>query len=160
MDLFFQSGACSYAAFWKMTGGRALEATSLYPEIEITFTNLTKPFLKKLKARGGGLLASTYGTYDGHWILKAAIEKAGSADDVEKLIKTIEGGEFQRGFWVWAFDKKHDAKKGDRYYPAPYGQFQEDGRYVLIDPKNLVKITNPKDKYIRVKDLRKRAGLQ
>jgi branched-chain amino acid transport system substrate-binding protein len=158
IDLVFQSGACSYAAFWKMTGENALGVTATWPEIMIPFTKMSKPFLDKLKAKGSGLLASTYGAYDGPWILKGAIEKAGSADDVEKLIKTIEGGQFQRGFWVWAFDKRHEPKKGDPYHPTLLGQFQEDGRYVLVHPDYLVKITNPKDKYVRVKELRKRAG--
>ncbi len=38
------------------------------------------------------------------------------------------------------------------------GQFQEGGRYVLVSPQYLVDITNPKDKYVRVKDLRKKVG--
>jgi branched-chain amino acid transport system substrate-binding protein len=158
MDLAFQGGTHSYAAFWKMTGERALGITAQGPEIAIPFTKLTKPFLDKLKARGVGLIASTFGAYDGPWILKGAVEKAGSANDLDKLIKTIEGGEFQRGFWIWAFDKRHDTKTGYPYQPTPIGQFQENGRYVLVHPKELVEITNPKDKYVRVKDLRKRAG--
>jgi hypothetical protein len=153
------SGANSYAAFWKMTGGQALGVTSYSPEIMIPYTNLSKPFLEKLKAKGASFLG-TPGAYDGPWVLKGAIEKAGSADDVEKLIKTLEGGEVQRGFFVWGFDKRHEAKKGYPYHPTLFGQFQEDGRFVLVHPKNLVEITNPRDKYVRVKDLRKRAGLQ
>jgi branched-chain amino acid transport system substrate-binding protein len=158
IDLVFQSGACSYASFWKMTGGQALGVTALWPEIMIPFTKLSKPFLEKLKAKNVGLLASTYGAYDGPWILKGAIEKVGSADDVAKLITAIEGGQFQRGFWVWAFDKRHEPKKGSPYHPSLLGQFQENGRYVLVHSKNLMEITNPKDKYVRIKDLRKKVG--
>ena len=158
IDLVFQSGACSYASFWKMTGGQALGVTALWPEIMIPFTKLSKPFLEKLKAKNVGLLASTYGAYDGPWILKGAIEKVGSADDVAKLITAIEGGQFQRGFWVWAFDKRHEPKKGYPYHPSLLGQFQENGRYVLVHSKNLMEITNPKDKYVRIKDLRKKVG--
>jgi branched-chain amino acid transport system substrate-binding protein len=160
VDLVLLSGACNFAAFWKMTGGRSLGITTTWPEVTIPFSKHSKLFLDKLKATGSGLTASTYGAYDGTWILKEAIEKAGSADDVEKLIKTIEGGQFQHGFWVWAFDKRHEPKKGYPYEPMLLGQFQENGRYVLVHSKELVKITNPKDKYIRVKDLRKKAGLE
>jgi hypothetical protein len=163
MDLVLLSGACSYAAFWKMTGGRALGVSALGPEIMIPFTKMTKPFLDKLKAKGAGLLNSTYGAYDGPWILKEVAEKVGSVNDVkdvDKLIKAIEKGEFQHGFWVWAFDKRHEPKKGNPYQPTLFGQFQEDGRFVLVHPKELVEITNPKDKYVRVKELRKRAGLE
>jgi branched-chain amino acid transport system substrate-binding protein len=158
MDLVFQSGACSYAAFWKMTGGQALGVTATWPEIMIPFSKVSKPFLDKLKAKGAGLLASTYGAYDGPWILKGAAEKLGSVDDVDKLIKALETGEFQRGFWIWAFDKRHEPKKGYPYHPTIMGQFQENGRYVAVHQKKLLEITNPKDKYVRVKELRKRAG--
>lgn len=158
MDLVFQSGACSYAAFWQMTGGQALGITATWPEVSIPFTEKSEPFIANLKARKAGFLASTYGAYDGPWILKGAIEKAGSAENVEKLIKTIEEGQFQNGFWIWAFDKSHEPKKGDPYHPNIMAQFQEDGKYIVVHPKSLTDITNPKDKYIRVKDLRKRAG--
>jgi branched-chain amino acid transport system substrate-binding protein len=158
MDLVFQSGACSYEAFWQMTGGQALGVTSTWPEVAIPFTEKSKPFIANLRARKAGLLASTYGAYDGPWILKGAIEKAGGAENVEKLIKTIEESQFQHGFWIWAFDKRHEPKKGVPYHPNLLAQFQEGGKYILVHPESLVGITNPKDKYIRVKDLRKKAG--
>ena len=158
MDLVFQSGACSYAAFWQMTGGQALGVTATWPEVAIPFTDKSKPFIEKLKAKKAGFLASTYGAYDGPWILKGAVEKVGGTDNVDKLIKAIEDGQFQRGFWIWAFDKRHEPKKGDPYHPTLLAQFQEGGKYILVHPKSLVGITNPKDKYIRVKDLRQRAG--
>jgi branched-chain amino acid transport system substrate-binding protein len=161
IDLVFQSGACSYAAFWKMTGGSALGITAMLPEIGIPFSKKSLPFLEKLKATGAGMMASTFSAYDGPWILKGAAEKVGSVNDVDKLIKAIEKGEFQYGFWVWGFDNRHEPKKGyPPYYPAILGQFQDNGRYVVVHPQKLVEITNPKDKYIRVKDLRKKAGLQ
>ncbi|MDY0045112.1 MAG: ABC transporter substrate-binding protein [Syntrophales bacterium] len=159
IDIVFQSGACSYAAFWKMTGGQALGVNALWPEIMIPFTDLSKPFLAKLQARGSGLLASTYGAYDGPWILKEALEKVGNANDVDALIKAIENGEFQRGFWIWAFDKqRHEPKKGYPYHPVLYGQFQEDGQYILVHPEELIEKTNPDKKFVRVEELRKRAG--
>lgn len=158
MDLVFQSGACSYAAFWNMTGEQALGITATWPEILIPYTKESKTFLEKLRAKKAGFLASSYGAYDGPWILKGAIEKAGGADDVEKLIKAIETGEFQRGFWVWAFDKRHEPKKGHPYHPTVLGQFQENGDYILVHPKVLVDLTNPDREYVRVKELRKRAG--
>jgi branched-chain amino acid transport system substrate-binding protein len=156
IDLVLQTGACSYAAFWKMTGGQALGVTTSWPEINIPFNATTKQFLDKLKARKAGFLASTYGAYDGPWIIKSAVEKAGGANNVESLIKAIEGGQFQHGFWIWAFDKRHEPKKGSPYHPMPWGQFQMDGRFVLVSPDNLVKITNPKDKYIHARDIRKK----
>ena len=71
LNLIFESGACSYAAFWDMTGGQALGVTANWPEIEIPFTDNTKQFFEKLKAKKAGMLASTYGAYDGLWIAKS-----------------------------------------------------------------------------------------
>jgi len=156
LDLAFQGGTHSYAAFYNMTGGRALGITAQGPEIVIPFTELTNPFMKKLKEKEAGLIASSFGAYDGPWILKEALEKIGSAGNVDALIATIEKNEFQHGFWVWAFDQRHDPKTGHPYQPTPIGQFQAGGRYVLVHPKELVEITNPGDTYIRVRDLRKR----
>ncbi|MCK9275878.1 MAG: ABC transporter substrate-binding protein [Syntrophales bacterium] len=156
LDVVMQSGACSYASFWKMTGGQALGIASMMPEIEIPFTKRTKPFLKKLREKGAGLMASTFSAYDGPWILKGAVEKTGSADDVEAIIKAVETGEFQRGSWIWSFNRRHEPKKGSVYQPYPIGQFQEDGKYVVVHSKNLLEITNPNDSYLRVRDLRKR----
>ncbi len=159
IDLVLDGGSCSYAAFWKMTGGQALGVTAQWSELAIPFSKMSKPFLAKLKARGAGLLSSTYAAYDGPWILKGAAEKVGSVSDVDKLIKAIETGGFQRGFWVWAFDKRHEPKKGyPPYQPLIIGQFQENGRYVAVYQKKLLEMTNPDAKYTRVKDLRKRVG--
>ncbi len=155
MDLIFQSGACSYAAFWDMTSGQALGVGATWPQIEIPFTDKSRPFFDKLRAKKAGMLASTYGAYDGLWILKGAAEKAGGIDNVDTLIKTLETIEVQYGFWVWAFDKRHEPKKGYPYHPTVIGQFQKDGRYVLVHPSKLVQITNPDAKYMHVKDLRK-----
>ncbi|MCK9274518.1 MAG: ABC transporter substrate-binding protein [Syntrophales bacterium] len=160
MDIVLASGAASsYASFWQMTGGRCLGVTEVAPEITIPFTKQTKPFLEKLKKAGFGFTGGIPGAYDSPWIVKEAIEKAGSTENMEKVIKNIEEGEFQHGFWVWAFDGRHEPKKGYPYFPLLIGQFQEDGRYILVHPENLAKITNPGDQYVRVKDLRKKAGL-
>lgn len=158
IDLLFQAGACSYAAFPKMTGGQCLGIASCWPEIAIPFTEHSLPFLKKLRERKAGMMASVYGCYDSPWILKAAVEKVGGTKDVDAVIKALETVEIQRGFYKMKFDGRHDQVKGYPYQPVPIGQFQEDGTYVLVFPQELVKLTNPGGKYIRVKDLRKQAG--
>lgn len=158
IDLILMSGACGYAAFWQMTGGQALGASSNWPQIEIPFTAQSRVFFEKMKARKAGMLASTYGAYDGPWIVKGAAEKAGTVTDADKLIKALEQVEVQHGFWKWKFDARHEPVKGYPYHPSLIGQFQEDGKFVLVHPPELVKITNPDAKYIRTKELKKRAG--
>ena len=154
LDLIFQSGACSYAAFWDMTGGQALGVASNWPQIDIPFNAQSKTFFEKLKSKKAGMLASTYGAYDGLWIAKAAAEKANTTEDIEEIIKALEQVEVQHGFFIWSFDKRHEPKKGYPYHPVPTGQFQADGRYILVYPPELVKITNPGEGYIRVNKIK------
>ncbi len=152
------SGACSYAAFPKMTGGASLGWVSLDPEVRIPFTSRTLPFLAELDKRGGGLVSSTYGAYDGPWILKTAIEKVGKTNDVDALIKALETTQTQHGFWIWKFDKCHDPLKGYPYWPIIQAQFQKDGGYVVIFSEDIRKIANPQKKFIAVKELRGKEG--
>jgi branched-chain amino acid transport system substrate-binding protein len=158
IDLVAQSGACSYAAFWNMTGGASLGWVSTWPEVRIPFTEKSLPFLNELNKRGGGLTASTYGAYDGPWIIKAAVEKVGNTKDIEALIKALETVEVKRGFWTWKFDKCHDPVKGYPYHPLLNAQFQENGKYLMIFSEDIRKIANPNDKFIRVKELRAKVG--
>ncbi|WP_054030568.1 ABC transporter substrate-binding protein [Desulfatitalea tepidiphila] len=158
IDLILMSGASCYAAFWQMTGGQALGASSNWPQIEIPFTAQSRTLFEKMKEKKAGMLASTYGAYDGPWIVKGAAEKAGTVNDVGKLISALEKVEIQRGFWKWKFDERHEPLKGHPYHPSLIGQFQEDGKFVLVYPPELVKITNPEATYIRSKELKKRAG--
>jgi len=158
MDFVAQSGACSYAAFWNMTGGAALGWVSTWPEVRIPFTDKSLSFLTELNKRGAGLIASTYGAYDGPWIIKAAVEKAGRINDVGTLIKALETVEVQRGFWKWKFDKCHDPVKGYPYHPTPLGQFQENGKYRAVFSEEIRKLANPNDGFIHVKELRAKFG--
>jgi hypothetical protein len=91
-------------------------------------------------------------------MLKAAVEKVGNTKDVNSIIKALETVEVQRGFFKVAYDKRHEQVKGYPYQPMLCGQFQENGRYVLVNEPELMKVTNPKDKYIPVKELKKRAA--
>jgi ABC-type branched-subunit amino acid transport system substrate-binding protein len=100
IDMVAMSGACSYAAFWKMTGGAALGWVSLNPEVLIPFTDKSLPFMKELRERGAGMVSSTYGAYDGPWVIKAAVEKVGNTKDLNALIKALETTEAKRGFWI------------------------------------------------------------
>jgi branched-chain amino acid transport system substrate-binding protein len=158
IDLTTQSGAISYAAFWDMTGGAALGAVSTWPEAKIPFTPKSIPFLQALNAKGAGLTTETYGTCDGPYILKAAIEKAGGTKDINKLISALETVEVQNAFWIWKFDKNHEPYKGSPYLPTICGQFQGKDKYIAVFDEGVRKLANPNDKFIRVKELRAAAG--
>lgn len=158
INLASMSAACSYASFWGMTDGAALGWVAQFPEIDIPFTDRTVPFLDELEAKGAGILSSTYGACDSPWVLKAAVEKVGDTKDVDALIAAMETVEAQYAFWKWKFDEFHDPVKGDPYFPMIHGQFQENGKFVVVDSEDLRKLTNPDDKFIPVKELRAKAG--
>jgi hypothetical protein len=48
--------------------------------------------------------------------------------------------------------------KGSPYHPTILAQFQENGKYTAVFDENLRKLANPNDKFIRVKELRAKAG--
>jgi branched-chain amino acid transport system substrate-binding protein len=158
LNIVFHAGMSSLKSFWEMTGGQGLGVASFWPEIKVPFTKYSEPFIDKLRAKGGGMMASTYGCYDSPFMLKAAVEKVGNTKDVNSIIKALETVEVQRGFFKVAYDKRHEQVKGYPYQPMLCGQFQENGRYVLVNEPELMKVTNPKDKYIPVKELKKRAA--
>jgi len=157
LDIVMMSGFVSYAAFYKMTGGAALGVVALNPEVEIAFTEKSGPFFEKLRARKAGLLASTYGACDGPFIFKNAVEKAG-AMDMNKVIKALETGEFQHAFWKWKFDKRHEPVKGYPYYPNIWGQHQGPDKYRVVFQEDIRKLANPDQRFMPVKELRKKAG--
>ncbi len=155
IDIVFMAGAPCYAAFWKMTGGAALGAVTLDPEISVPFTDKTLPFLTKLRAKGAGMMNSTYPSYDSPWIFKAAAESVKTASNFDAIIKALETVQMQRICWTWKFNKCHDPMTGyPPYMPYQYGQFQENGKVVAVFPPGIVQKVNPKNGFIRVKELR------
>jgi hypothetical protein len=160
VDLAMVGGAASYANFWNMTGGVALGVINFMPEIPVPYTDKTLPFLKELNAMGAGLLQSTFPAYDTPWVLKAVIEKVRKVEDMDGIIKSLEKTEVQYGSFIWKWGKCHDAIKGYPYFPHTYGQFQGPGKLAMIFPEGVRELVNPNDKFIRVKELRKRAGLK
>ena len=158
IELLSFSGASSYKNFMTMTEGTGLGWLAQFPEIDIPYTSKSIPFLNKLRAQGGGLMASTYAAADGPYMIKGAIEKVKNATDATAIIKALETIEVKNAFWTWKFDKCHDAVKGYPYYSLVYGQHQGLNKYVVVWPEEIRKLTNPKDKFIPVKELRKMAA--
>jgi hypothetical protein len=103
-------------------------------------------------------MGSTYAAYDGPYIVKAAIEKVKNTTDILALIKALETQEVKNAFWIWKFDKCHDPVKGYPYFTWTYAQHQGLDKYYAVWPEEIRKLNNPKNKFIRVKELRKMAG--
>jgi ABC-type branched-subunit amino acid transport system substrate-binding protein len=76
--------------FWRMTGGKGLGIVSSFYEGDIPFTEKTLPFIALGKKLGIPLQIHVHIAYADIYHFKAAIERAGGTDDVEKLIKAME----------------------------------------------------------------------
>ena len=156
IDIISFSGASGYKNFMSMTNGGGLGWVAQFPEIYIPYTPKSIPFLKKLEAKGVGLMVSTYIGYDGPFIMKAAIEKTKNPNDVVGIIKFLETTPVKNAFWSWQFFKNtHDPHFGYPYFTCAYGQHQGPNKFVVIFPENIRKLVNPNDKFIPVKELRK-----
>lgn len=155
IDIISFSGASGYKNFMDMTNGGGLGWIAQFPEINIPYTPKSLPFLKKLEAKGVGLMVSSYIGYDGPFLMKAAIEKTKNPKDILGIIKFLETTPVKEAFWLWQFDKYHDPIYGYPYFTCVYGQHQGPDKFVVIFPEKIRKITNPKDKFIPIKELRK-----
>jgi len=125
-----------------------------FPEVRAPITELTLPFLDALKEKEAGLLVSSFGAHDIPLILKAAVEKVGGTEDINALIKAIEGNEVLGTRGIWAFDETHDTVMGHPYYETYWAQWQEDGKFVVVWPEPVRELANPNDHFIPTKELR------
>ena len=103
-------------------------------------TTKTMKFVEAFKAKYGksaGYIA--YPSYDTVYVLKAAIEQAGTITDTEKLIKTLEGIEYEGNIWYNFIDDSHDLtmgiQNGKVYAGAVWFQWKPDGSRKAIYPE-------------------------
>lgn len=122
--------------FWQATGGKGNYVATLdtYGGGDVAISDQTIPFVKKFEQRFGVLPAYTAATYDAIYLLKEAIESAGTtdADDLvpilEKTDRTGTGGRL-------VFDKNHAPTYGPGYLTGIAVQWQ-DGKKVAFWPNN------------------------
>ncbi len=137
--------------FWRMTGGKGLGILSPFYEAEIPFTPKTIPFVELGKKLGIPLQIHVHIAYADIYFFKAAIENAGGTDDVEKLIKAMEGVETVYSLGKMKYQTQRikpffhsrvlcDPNNPFFMYPGYYlldiAQLQKDGKiaYLAINP--------------------------
>jgi branched-chain amino acid transport system substrate-binding protein len=93
--------------FWNATAGKGQYVATLdtYGEVEVTPRMVA--FVKAFKERYKKDPTYTAATYDSVYILKQAIEKAGTLD-ADKLVPVIEQMEFVGTGSILTWDKRHD----------------------------------------------------
>lgn len=122
--------------FWDKTGGKCnYEATQMINGARAPITPLTIPFYDKYVTNYKiSPTYTAYGEYDALYQLKAAAEEAKSLD-TEVLIKTLEKMRFVGAAGVNLFDKNHDLKYGSKDGKQPAWIQWQDGKQVVIFPK-------------------------
>jgi branched-chain amino acid transport system substrate-binding protein len=93
--------------FWQATAGKANYVATLDTYAEVEMTPKTTPFVQAFKKRFGFPPTYNAGTHDAIYLLKDAIEKAGTTD-TEKLIPVIEKMTFVGNGGVIEFTKGHE----------------------------------------------------
>ena len=93
--------------FWGATAGKGQFVSTIDTYSDVEMTPKTLAFMKAFKDRNKKAPTYTAATYDSVFILKDAIEKAGSID-ADKLVPVIEQMEHVGTGSTLTWDKKHD----------------------------------------------------
>jgi branched-chain amino acid transport system substrate-binding protein len=118
--------------FWQAAAGKANFVSTLDTYAEVEMTPKTIAFVNAFRARYGKSPTYTAATHDAIYLLKEAIEQAGTLD-AEKLVPVIEKISFVGAGGVVEFDKRHDPVWGPGKSTGIAVQWQ-DGKKVPFWP--------------------------
>jgi branched-chain amino acid transport system substrate-binding protein len=118
--------------FWQAAAGKAQYVSTIDTFAEVEMTPKTVPFVRAFAARFGKPPTYNAGTYDAIFVLKEAIEKAGSLD-ADKLVPVLEKMSYVAAFGILEFDKRHDPVWGPGKNTGMAVQWQ-DGKKVPFWP--------------------------
>jgi ABC-type branched-subunit amino acid transport system substrate-binding protein len=151
IPVFLYGGVAQTHDFWRMTGGKGLGIISGFYEGDIPYTPKTLPFIELGKKLGIPLQIHVHIAYADIYHFKAAIEKAGGTDDIEKLIKAMEEVESLYSLGKMKYQTKRikpffhsrvmcDPENPYYMYPGYWlyalAQFQKDGKMAwVVDEK-------------------------
>jgi len=111
--------------FFINTGGYGNYETTLNTLAEdVEFTDKTVPFIEAFMAETGEMPTYNAGTYDALYILKEAIERAGSVD-ADDIVVELEATDYNGVAGRFVFDTKHDVTWGPGYVTAVGVQWQD-----------------------------------
>ena len=125
--------------FWDATGGKGNYATTINTYARVKITDKTIPFYDEYLAKFKEAPNYTAGTHDALYVLKDAIEKAGTLN-ADKLVPMLEKTKLIVAAGNLVFDKTHDVTWGPGFVTALGTQWQ-DGKNMAIWPHNWNKIS-------------------
>lgn len=109
--------------FWSATGGKGEYTLTINTFARVKITDKTIPFYDKYLKMFKEAPNYTAGTYDAVYILKSAVEKAGTVDST-KLVPFVEKTDMILTSGRVVFDKSHDVTWGPGYETALGTQWQ------------------------------------
>jgi len=117
--------------FWEATGGKGNYGVTVNTYARVKITDKTIPFFDKYKKEFKEAPNYTAGTSDAIYLLKEAIEKAGTLDP-EKLVPQLEKSDYDSAAGRIVFDKTHDVTWGPKYVTALGTQWQDGKKHVRM----------------------------
>jgi ABC-type branched-subunit amino acid transport system substrate-binding protein len=148
---YLYGGVAQTHDYWRMTGGKSLGMITGFYEGDIPYTEKTLPFIALGKKLGIPLQIHVQIAYADIYHFKAAIEKAGGTDDMEKLIKAMEEIETVYSLGKMKYETRRikpyfhsrvlcDPNNPYYMYPGTYmlpiAQFQKDGKIAWVVDEN------------------------
>jgi branched-chain amino acid transport system substrate-binding protein len=133
--------------YWRMTGGKGLGIISNYYEGDIAFNSQTLPFIALAKKMNIPAQIHVHIAYADIYHFKAAIEKAGGTDNIDKLIKAMEDVETTYSLGKMKYETRRikpyfhsrmlvDPNNPFNMYPGIFlfnaAQFQKDGKVAWV----------------------------
>ena len=122
-------------AFWQAAAGKANYVSTLDTYAHVQMTPKTIDFVKAFEARFGKSPTYNAGTHDAIYLLKEAIEKAGTTD-ADKVVGVLEKISYTGAAGVIEFDKRHDPVWGPGKSTGIAVQWQ-DGKKVPFWPPQI-----------------------
>ena len=126
------------SGFWEATGGKGNYTLTLNTLARVKITDKTIPFYDKYQKLYKEVPNYTAGTYDALYLLKDAVEKAGSLDS-DKVVAMMEKTDTPDTAGRVVFDKSHDITWGPGYITAVGTQWQ-DGKIMCVWPYHWQKV--------------------
>jgi branched-chain amino acid transport system substrate-binding protein len=126
-------------AFWGATNQKGNYVSTLNTYADVEITPLTIPFVQKFRKRFGYTPAYTAATYDAIFLLKDAVEKAGTLD-ADKVVPMLEKTDTIGTAGRLVFEPTHDPKFAPGYVTGLGVQWQ-DGKLVAFWPNGWQGVT-------------------
>lgn len=123
--------------FWEQTEGRAQAYMTWKHGVRAPISPKTVPYWDRFEKKYGHIPGAytNFATYDGVYILAAAIKRAGGLDS-DALVRALEATNYVGVSGRISFQKRHDPEAGPDFVPFTYIQWQN-GKLATVWPSSM-----------------------